>query len=397
MKAFLIKTSSLWVLLSLGIHSYLSFIYYSLHFRSESDSFTCNINEVFNCSSVALSPYSHIFSVPVSLFGVALHGVLLWKVLTRKWGWDSSPYYLQDNLGLSFLSLLASFVMGGISLIFMKVHCIFCLSLYVLSILVFSSFYFEYKNEESSFLKSWISSLIERIKTPKDLISYISIPAIVFLSHFSIYSSLDGGKMDRMNRFVISDWSTLSSHTFSSKASLEKGGSGSFMEVVEFADFRCIHCKKLAPKLKSFLLSHPQVKFKFYNYPLDKKCNSGMPSSMGFGISCLLAKTVHCSAEQKKGWLVHDFLFENQEALKKYGDSQSLKDHLKEKLPQMGLVWSSLESCILSPQTDQIIRAQVQDGDEAGVQGTPSVFVNGKRVGGLSPQVFKMIYQKLNQ
>ena len=105
-----------------------------------------------------------------------------------------------------------------------------------------------------------------------------------------------------------------------------------------------------------------QVRVVFKHFPLD----SIHPQARGAAIATLAAH------RQGKFWEYHDLLFENMKALK--------PSQLRDWAQVIGLDMAQFEKDMKDPALAQQVRQDVLEGNRAGVRGTPSVFLNGRRV-----------------
>jgi protein-disulfide isomerase len=76
--------------------------------------------------------------------------------------------------------------------------------------------------------------------------------------------------------------------------------------------------------------------------------------------------------KQGKYWEMHDKLFANQRALQ--------PENLKQYAQELGLDMAKFEQDVASAEIQQQIGADMQAAREAQVTGTPTLFINGKRV-----------------
>ena len=96
------------------------------------------------------------------------------------------------------------------------------------------------------------------------------------------------------------------------------------------------------------------------------------------------AEAAQCAHEQGKFWEYHDALFNNQ--------TQLQPERLKQHATDLGLDMDSFNSCLDSGKFRQDIYQDVQEGQRAGVTGTPAFFVNGRFLtGAQSFETFKKI------
>ena len=82
-----------------------------------------------------------------------------------------------------------------------------------------------------------------------------------------------------------------------------RGNPKAEITVIEFADFRCSHCKEEAPKVKEAIKRYGEhVKFLFVPFPLQDH---------PLGVAA--AEALLAAGAQGRYWEMHDLLFENQE------------------------------------------------------------------------------------
>jgi protein-disulfide isomerase len=117
-----------------------------------------------------------------------------------------------------------------------------------------------------------------------------------------------------------------------------------------------------------------QVKLVFKQYPLSFHQHA-RPAAL----ASLAAM------KQGKFWEMHDKIFENQAAL---ADAQG-KLRFSEFAKQIGLNVASFEKTMKDPALEQIIAKDLRDGADAAVTGTPSLYLNGRKVNDRSLEGFK--------
>jgi protein-disulfide isomerase/uncharacterized membrane protein len=145
------------------------------------------------------------------------------------------------------------------------------------------------------------------------------------------------------------------------------------VQVVEFSDFLCPWCRALAVALKDFLpKSGSRLAIHFKNYPLDKSCNPHLQATVHEG-ACWLALGGLCAQDQGRFWPYHDRIFGTQ--MEKVG-----REDVGRLAGEAGLDRRALDACLDSPRTRERLAAQVAEAERSGVKGTPTVFLNGKRL-----------------
>jgi len=90
------------------------------------------------------------------------------------------------------------------------------------------------------------------------------------------------------------------------------------------------------------------------------------------GDARLAAQAALAAHQQGKFWEYHDLLFKNQRSLER----ASLEEYAK----QANLDVAQLKKGLDDPALKAAVDADVKLGEEVNVSGTPTVFINGKRV-----------------
>lgn len=99
------------------------------------------------------------------------------------------------------------------------------------------------------------------------------------------------------------------------------------------------------------------------------------------------AATAALAAErQGKFWEFHDLLFKN---YNKLNDQKIREIALK-----LGLDQTEFEKKMKDPKITAMIRQDVREGAQAGVRGTPTIFINGRRLNNRSLQGFQAAIDK---
>jgi protein-disulfide isomerase/uncharacterized membrane protein len=152
-----------------------------------------------------------------------------------------------------------------------------------------------------------------------------------------------------------------------------KGAAQAPVQVVEYSDFLCPYCRSLAGALQNFLpQSGNRVQIFYKNYPLEKDCNPSVQRSAHVG-ACNLARGAICAHEQGKFWPYHDRVFAKPQ------ENATLDDVVR-LAGEVGLDPGAFSTCLSAPRTSERLAAQIAEARRAGVQATPTLFVNGKKL-----------------
>ena len=367
------------ILLGIGFHAYLSLHYYELNYGLSTGESVCNLSSTFNCDTVSASQFSSLFNMPMALWGLVTNGVLAILLIGWILGWSDNLNRLGHYvLVLSGFVALVSVVMGSLSVLFVKTYCLFCIGAYLTSFASFGLIW-----SEQTDLASLKSNLLAVFKDAKSYLAYVvAIPVITFLVHSTYVQKVGAQNLGSIVNSSVSDWQSRAAVDFSAAPpSLVSGPDSAPMIITEFADFTCGHCKNASPGLKAFANSRSSsVQLRFYTFPLDSSCNEAIPGG-GNGLPCYLAKQTYCAEKTaQKGWAMHDFIFANQEKINSNRSLEWAKGLIAGFLKDMGIDESSQNVCLESPDTDSVIRSQAKLASASGVNGTPTFFVNGKKL-----------------
>lgn len=167
------------------------------------------------------------------------------------------------------------------------------------------------------------------------------------------------------------------------------GSKDAKVNIVEFADYQCPACKAANPVLKRLVEEYkdnPNVNLVFKNFPLD----SIHPNAR------ISAEAAEAAGEQGKYWEMNELLFANQE---QWSTNPSPLDIFVGYAQQVGV--ENIEQFRDSVQIrkyNEIISADVSDGQSVGVNSTPTIFINGEKMESYQYDTLKAkIEEKLNQ
>lgn len=148
-------------------------------------------------------------------------------------------------------------------------------------------------------------------------------------------------------------------HAFNLKGLARKGPGGARVTVVEFSDFQCPMCKQVQPLVKQLLASYGgKIAFYSRHYPLPHH-----------QFAELAAEAAEAAGAQGKFWEMKDLLFANQERLSR-DETLRMAGELKLDVARFT---GDLDAKKFAP----VVEASRREGREAGLNATPSFFVNG--------------------
>jgi protein-disulfide isomerase len=156
-----------------------------------------------------------------------------------------------------------------------------------------------------------------------------------------------------------------------------RGAQNAPVLVIEFADYECPYCQKIAPDLKRLQQDYSgKVLFAFKDFPLPMHKHSQKT-----------AEATRCAGLQDKFWEYHDLLFAKGSGL----EIAQLKDYAR----TLKLDADAFDRCLDSGETAAAVKQDLEQGQKLGLTGTPSFFVNGHFFSGAAS--YSMIREIVDQ
>lgn len=356
----------------------------------------CDISALFNCTSVARSDYSEFLGVPVAGWSLWYYVALLLLLCIPKVENESEQQsYAAFILFFIVAGLLPTLLLAGISFFQLGAICSMCASLYLLNILLFV---LAFRNPALRLASSSRAALFQQYLTTSLPSTICSIGGVAAASVLLVLAPLIVASTSLLTFYyfeprvqklhaesslapIYAKWRKAKYSSAleqivqdSPNSDFYKGAEDAQLTLVEFSDFQCPHCAKAAKTL-SIINSElsKNVKIVFKNFPLDAACNDLIPQGHGHSNACRAARMARCAGEQdrQKFWQMHDALF----VLDSWSD-ESLEMLAEELL----LDTVRFEQCMQNVEVVSKIKADIKLGLESGVQGTPSFFLNGRRL-----------------
>jgi protein-disulfide isomerase len=144
-----------------------------------------------------------------------------------------------------------------------------------------------------------------------------------------------------------------------------KGPADAKVTIVEFSDFQCPYCAKAAVQAEQVVQKFPKdVKLVFKQFPLDDHSQAA-----------LAAEASLAAQAQGKFWPLHDKMYAN--------FRQINRARILVWATEAGLDLNRFREDLDSHRFAARVKAEEQEGEVAGVEGTPTFFINGKKFNGV--------------
>lgn len=147
------------------------------------------------------------------------------------------------------------------------------------------------------------------------------------------------------------------------------GSDSAKVRLVEFGDFECPACKAAQPAVKDIINSNkdnPNFQYIFRNYPLNQHLNARAG-----------ANAAESANAQNKYWEMHDKLYDTQEQWEALANPADFFAGLAK---QLGLNDVAVKDAVLKNQYADIIQVDINDGNAAGLDATPTFYLNGRKL-----------------
>ncbi len=149
-----------------------------------------------------------------------------------------------------------------------------------------------------------------------------------------------------------------------------KGPKNAPVTIVEWSDFQCPFCGRAQPTLKQVMEQYAgKVRLVWKNQPLPFHPNA-MPAAEA-------AMAAYQLGGAEKFWKMHDLFFEKQNELSPAYYEQVARE--------VGLDVSKWKAAVESHGAQPVIQADMSAGNAVGANGTPTFFINGKKLVGAQP------------
>uniref|UniRef100_UPI00405769D4 vitamin K epoxide reductase/DsbA family protein n=1 Tax=Candidatus Electronema sp. TaxID=2698783 RepID=UPI00405769D4 len=351
------------------------------HYQNYTDplySSFCAISKAINCDTVAQSPWSILFAIPVAWWGVFFYVFFLFILLTEDRrnlaAWQG--FFLVMNI-----ASIVTLVLAVIAVTQIRSLCLVCLATYIITFFLTYTCWLGKRRCKEAVAKGaeGFSATLQK----KDALRNYSTAAGVFcLSLLLLY-----GLMPRY--WLLAPTETDISHLphgLTEDGHPWIGAEKPEITIEQFSDYQCFQCSKMYLLLRQMLAAHPDsLRFVHRHYPLDHKVNSVIvpePFHQGSGD---LAKIAILAALRDKFWQTNDLLYALMRNKVQEIPLQKIAD-------KTGLDRNELSAALLHPDIAELLRRDIWQGMKLGITGTPAFLIDGQVYqGNIPPEILKKV------
>ncbi len=353
-------------LTALGLSVELTKIHIQVHLHPGIKSF-CSLAHAVSCLNVAESRFSVFAGMPMavwSILGQLALAALIWPFLRK-----NRRYGLGLLTAGTWLALVVSMVMAGISGFILHSLCILCAGLGLVNLGMAVISLWQLRQRKSSVLTRFTEAILGDIRTlgkHKGIMASMGILAMAAIAGILWYP--------KYWRIPPRGGPGSLAHGFTKEGHPWIGAKHPRIVIEEFTDFQCPFCRRAHDKVRGLLERHAdQVRLIHRDYPLDHHCNPEVDEPYHLR-ACELARAARCAGLQHRYWHMADMLFDRQP--RSGGPDVSVLAH------RLGLDMTSFSQCMSSRKIRGAIRADIEEGNRRHVDGTPTYFVNGMAIQG---------------
>jgi protein-disulfide isomerase len=148
-----------------------------------------------------------------------------------------------------------------------------------------------------------------------------------------------------------------------------QGASSKDLEIVEFADFQCPHCKDAQPTVQKILTDFPKAHFVFESFPLPQHPQAFRAAEYGVCVAKLGGD---------KAFFDYDIAVYDGQAGLATDEGATLT--LNSAVTKAGQDPAKVEECVKTPEAKATVDASVKLARELNVNETPWLFINGRGI-----------------
>ncbi len=368
----------------------------------------CTISESFNCAKVNSSPFSMFLGLPVASWGLMYFLAQLTLAIAAQTGVGLARNLLVGATSFGVLFCVYLFLS---SLLFIHAVCPLCLTVYLITI---ASWILSIVANRPASLFTGIKSSFSTLRrlfpgaTPMGIghrqgilialfIGLIGLMAPDFMLVRLIAPAAESKQKIAAEEQALREWhatSEVEHDLITENGPMQDFGYGELsapIQIVEFSDYQCPFCRRLAGELEELAHDFPgKIRVVIRNFPLDSGCNPQMPQP-AHPLACAAATFARCAGEQGQFSKVTGWINGAPEVEQEGTSLEEFEGMITNFISSTGLDAEAISECRTSSRTREKIVADAQKAAELGLQGTPLVFINGKKLDFPTKDVIKQI------
>jgi uncharacterized membrane protein/protein-disulfide isomerase len=383
-----IKLMTAFALVGLGASAYSTWVHYRILNDPTFVESVCDVSATVSCTAAYSSRFGSIGGVPVAIFGLLFFafvlGLIAWSVKSAVTRENLAGYvFASSTVGLAavlYLAYASYFILG--------VVCLMCLTTYVAVIGLFIA--------SGSSTRYPMTKLPSRAVKDPGVLAAGALFAVAMLAAFVAFPeqrvtaaagepaaaygaeqqpaaipAVNAGQIQKLEEYLAAQ----------PRVPVMAPSDGAAVVIVKFNDYQCPACgqtyRDYKPVIAKWNKEQPgKVKFITKDYPLERQCNQFVGQDLHLG-ACEAAVAVRLAREQGRAEAMEDWLFANQPAM--------TPETVKNAVVTVGNV-KDFDARFTG--TLDLVKADIAQGAQLKINGTPTFFMNGMRLPGLRAEFF---------
>ena len=379
-------------LLGLAASSASAFVHYQLLNDPTYSSF-CDVNATFSCAEAYSSRYGAVGGVPVAVFGVIFFAFVLGLIALCSQSAAAAANLAGYVFAASTIGLAAVLYLAYASFVILKAVCVLCAGTYVAVIGLFLLSGSAARYPMTSLPIRALGDLRLLFRTPSALAVAVAFvvaagAAVAWFPTQSVATvSAEAGTEEAEQGaaapVLTADQITQFEQYLSQQPRVPPlvTNDGAAVVIVKFNDYQCPPCRQTfmeyKPVFAKWAKEQPgKVRYVTRDYPLERQCNGSIGQDL-HPAACEAAVAVRLAREKGKAETMEDWLFANQPAL--------TPASVKAAAASVAGV-NDFEARFAA--TLELVKADIAQGSQLKVTGTPTFFMNGLRLPGLRAEYF---------
>jgi len=154
----------------------------------------------------------------------------------------------------------------------------------------------------------------------------------------------------------------------------ERGPKNAPVTIVEFGDLQCPACKAAQPAIEALVAAEPNARFVFQNFPLEMHNWAAKGAAYADCVG---------RASNDAFWKFVAKTYETQSDI----TAATADEKLTAIADGAGVKGADIAACAAKPETKAHVDASLALGKQVEVSGTPTLYINGRKVGSIDPRM----------
>jgi uncharacterized membrane protein/protein-disulfide isomerase len=351
----------------------------------------CDVNSTLNCTAAYTSRFGAIAGVPVALFGLLFFAGILVLIALCSRSKAAAPNLPGYVFATSTIGLAVVLYLAYASYVILQVVCLLCAATYVAVIGLFLISGAATTVSLTSLPMRILDDLKLLVRTPRALTATVvflaaAAAAIVAFPEQQVTAAA-GTPGSEHTQPAPPPVTATQLQQFEGwlaqqpRVPVMAPSDGADVVILKFNDYQCPGCgqtyRDYKPILAKWAKQAPgKVKFITKDYPLERQCNQFVGQDLHLG-ACEAAVAVRLAREKGKAEAMEDWLYANQPAMN--------PDSVKKAAASIAGV-TDFDARLAG--TLELVKADIAQGAQLKIGGTPTFFVNGMQLPGLRSEFF---------